>query len=213
MISQGAEARVRSGSYLGRPAIIKERFRKRYRHPELDAKLTRQRVVAEARCLARCRRAGVDSPVVYRVDTVTSKIYMERVEGVALRAYFDDALQRGDAEAARTMAGDLGRLMAQIHDADLVHGDPTTSNFMVRAGSGTLCVIDFGLGAASENMHEEKAVDLYVLERALVSTHAGAEPLVEEVLRVYKKSCRTANKVMDRLSNVRQRGRKRECFG
>jgi hypothetical protein len=34
------------------------RFSKGYRHPELDAKLTKQRLLAEARAIARCKDAG-----------------------------------------------------------------------------------------------------------------------------------------------------------
>lgn len=32
--------RVWEGTFLGRPAIVKQRFSKKYRHPALDAKLT-----------------------------------------------------------------------------------------------------------------------------------------------------------------------------
>ena len=38
-------------------------------------------------------------------------------------------------------------------------------------------LIDFGLSSAS-NLAEDKAVDLYVLERAFVSTHPNSEPHV-----------------------------------
>ena len=32
-------------TFLGRPTVVKERFKKAYRHPVLDAKLTRSRLV------------------------------------------------------------------------------------------------------------------------------------------------------------------------
>ena len=32
LISQGAEAKIHKGSYLGKTVIIKERFEKKYRH-------------------------------------------------------------------------------------------------------------------------------------------------------------------------------------
>ena len=38
-------------------------------------------------------------------------------------------------------------------------------------------VIDFGLGYV-QALPEDKAVDLYVLERAMHSTHPNAQPLV-----------------------------------
>ncbi len=42
-------------------------------------------------------------------------------------------------------------------------------------------VIDFGLGASSGTA-ESKAVDLYVLERALLSTHTDADIIVRYIL-------------------------------
>jgi TP53 regulating kinase and related kinases len=47
LLAQGAEARVYVLSQFvgGRPAIVKERFAKSYRLPELDRKLTGKRVV------------------------------------------------------------------------------------------------------------------------------------------------------------------------
>lgn len=212
LLSQGAEARVRAMVYLGRPAVVKERFRKRYRLPELDEKLTRQRVQQEARCLLRARKAGVDTPCVFFVDLPGAKIYMERVRGRPLRQHFNELLAAGRLDDAKATAYEMGKVMSRIHNANLCHGDATTSNFIVREGSGRLCTIDFGLGQQVK-LHEDKAVDLYVLERALLATHAGAQPLVEEVMRSYKHHSRTANQVMQRLSEVRMRGRKRECFG
>lgn len=36
--------RVWEGTFLSRPAIIKQRFSKKYRHPQLDVKLTAARL-------------------------------------------------------------------------------------------------------------------------------------------------------------------------
>lgn len=58
LLQQGAEARVYRGQFLGRPAVIKHRFPKRYRHPMLEERLSRRRTAQEARSLLRCRRAG-----------------------------------------------------------------------------------------------------------------------------------------------------------
>lgn len=59
---QGAEARVFSASYLGMPAVVKERLSKSYRVKELDTKIIKQRMLQEARCIVKSRRAGVPSP-------------------------------------------------------------------------------------------------------------------------------------------------------
>ena len=108
----------------------------------------------------------------------------------------------------------IGVALAKLHASSLVHGDLTTSNMMLRQGSGTLVFIDFGL-ASSRPEDEDKAVDLYVMERAFLSTHPGAEALVEEVLRAYEaaaseKGWKGVNK---KLQDVRMRGRKRSMFG
>lgn len=44
-------------------------------------------------------------------------------------------------------------------------------------------VIDFGLSSIS-TIAEDKAVDLYVLERAFTSTHASCGPLVSTAFRL-----------------------------
>lgn len=45
-------------SGAGVPILLKHRFKKQYRHPSLDANLTRARVAGEARALLRCLRYG-----------------------------------------------------------------------------------------------------------------------------------------------------------
>jgi TP53 regulating kinase-like protein len=58
LIKQGAEGKLYKGNYLGRPAIVKERFKKRYRHVDLDNHLTKERMKSEARALLKCKLAG-----------------------------------------------------------------------------------------------------------------------------------------------------------
>lgn len=62
LIGQGAEGKVYSTIFLSRPTIIKERIPKKYRVKELDEKLTLQRLRQEARCMIKCRRAGILTP-------------------------------------------------------------------------------------------------------------------------------------------------------
>jgi len=58
LYKQGAEGRLYRGTYLGKPVIVKERFQKKYRHPDLDEHLTRERIKAESRAIIRCKTAG-----------------------------------------------------------------------------------------------------------------------------------------------------------
>ena len=83
---------------------------------------------------------------------------------------------------------------------------------MVDAEVEQLVVIDFGLGGM-KSQPEDKAVDLYVLERALISTHRDSEELLALILAAYRAASPAAAVVLKRLDSVRARGRKRECFG
>jgi TP53 regulating kinase-like protein len=207
LLSQGAEARVYTLTACGVPAVAKHRFRKSYRIEPIDARLRKERTVAEARCLARCAEVGVRAPALLVADTARHVLVMERVDGVTAKRCIDD----GDGDAARAVLGAFGAAIAALHDAGLTHGDLTTSNAM-RARDGGVVLIDFGLGAAKATA-EDKAVDLYVLERALASTHADPDALLAAVLDAYGAASDHAKAVLKRLDAVRARGRKRECFG
>ena len=220
LISQGAEARIwKIPDYLpkGRAAVAKERFAKSYRHPILDERLTKSRCKGEAKALVRARRAGVSCPAIWGVQPPV--LYIEYLEGHTVRQCLEEAAQSSngsDSEEpkASSLATQIGNIIANLHNAGVVHGDLTTSNMMMMSGSGEICLIDFGLARVSQNP-EELAVDLYVLERALVSTHPEVEDngFNDEVLKAYKATCKKGDAVLQRLSSVRARGRKRECFG
>ena len=78
--------------------------------------------------------------------------------------------------------------------------------------NGEVVLIDFGL-TTSSIQDEDKAVDLYVLERAFGSTHPEAEAEFHEVLKAYGESSRGARVVLKRLEGVRMRGRKKTMIG
>jgi Kae1-associated kinase Bud32 len=129
-------------------------------------------------------------------------------------------------------AKNVGQAVGRMHDADVVHGDLTTSNLMVREDTPTsasasaststsstapssgdaVVVIDFGLGMMKPSL-EDKAVDLYVLERAFVSTHPGSEHLVSAALEAYRFCSRKGTPTLQKLEQVRMRGRKRDMTG
>ena len=75
-----------------------------------------------------------------------------------------------------------------------------------------LILIDFGLSFVS-SLAEDKGVDLYVLERALLSTHPDTERLFEILLDSYKNASKTGEAVINKLNEVRARGRKRLMVG
>lgn len=53
--------------------------------------------VQEARCMVKARKAGVETPCLYLIDSSNSKIYMEKVDGVTAKQFFLDCLQRETA--------------------------------------------------------------------------------------------------------------------
>lgn len=207
-ISQGAEARLwLIPNYLnGQSCVAKERFSKKYRHPSLDSRLITQRCKAEAKCLVKCRRAGIATPAIWGMHPPV--LYLEFVGDTTVRQYLQEAANANyDA-----LATQIGTVVAKMHSIGVIHGDLTTSNMMKRDDS--LVIIDFGLARISQNP-EEMAVDLYVLERALLSTHPELEEkkFLPKVLESYKSECKKSDAVLQRLHQVRLRGRKRECFG
>jgi TP53 regulating kinase-like protein len=73
-------------------------------------------------------------------------------------------------------------------------------------------MIDFGLSSVSSKL-EDKAVDLYVLKRAFISTHPGSELLFDKIIESYKAKVQNGLKIVAKFREVELRGRKRECFG
>lgn len=84
-------------SFLNLPngCIAKERFKKTYRHPDLDQQLTHKRVVQEARSLVRCRKANIDTPTLYFVDSAEATIYMENIIGITVKKRLLDNQESG----------------------------------------------------------------------------------------------------------------------
>ncbi|KAK2874617.1 hypothetical protein QQF64_003444 [Cirrhinus molitorella] len=218
MIKQGAEARVYRGTFLGRSVIIKERFPKLYRHPEVDEKLTRRRTTQEVRSILRCRRAGINAPVVYFVDYTTHCIFMEDIiNSVSVRDHIESAqASERNPQHLQTLVDKIGQILAQMHDEDVIHGDLTTSNMLLVSGTDDqnikLVLIDFGLSYISA-LPEDKGVDLYVLEKAFLSTHPKTETLFERLLKSYTASSKKSSAVIKKLDEVRLRGRKRSMVG
>ncbi|KAM6979960.1 EKC/KEOPS complex subunit TP53RK [Aplochiton taeniatus] len=219
LLKQGAEARVYRAMFLGKPTIVKERFPKLYRHPILDEKLTHRRTVQEVRAILRCRKAGISAPVVYFVDYNSHAIFLEDIVGsITVRDHIASTQlsQTKPGEQLDLLAKKIGQILARMHDEDVVHGDLTTSNMLLRTsadnGEMDLVLIDFGLSYISA-LPEDKGVDMYVLEKAFLSTHPNTEALFEKLLKSYTASSKKSTAVIKKLNEVRLRGRKRSMVG
>jgi TP53 regulating kinase-like protein len=140
---------------------------------------------------------------------------MENVENaVLIKDVINSKLEQNADEDLDLLAQKLGALLGKMHSIDVIHGDLTTSNMLLRAEED-IVVIDFGLSYIS-SLVEDKGVDLYVLERALLSSHPNTEQFFETVLQSYvmaTESSEKAKEVLTKLDEVRLRGRKRLMVG
>ncbi|KAK4985529.1 serine/threonine-protein kinase bud32 [Elasticomyces elasticus] len=232
LIRQGAEALLYYTHFLSPslPCALKYRPPKSYRHPILDKRLTRARILAEARVLVRCKREGVNVPAVLGAGWEEGWIAIEWIQGSTVRdAIFGRKTWRQESQASHE--GGEKDLVDWLCGREIAPSRLTTSNLMLRpTGSGaeggeepsaksaatpfdgTITLIDFGL-AAQSSQEEDRAVDLYVLERAFGSTHPEVEHLFPEVLKAYGESYKGAKVVLRRLEDVRMRGRKKSMIG
>ncbi|KAG8711788.1 serine/threonine-protein kinase bud32, partial [Ceratobasidium sp. 423] len=212
LIAQGAEARVYKATLGSSPVLLKHRFPKQYRNSALDTSLTKQRVSGEARALL---RFGVSVPGIRFVHADSGMLGIEWIDGTSVRkvlgggAEGEEEVEVAEGEGTEVDEQDeinelkeiyaltgermmtlIGEEIAKMHKSDVVHGDLTTSNMMLRQGvqgkETQLVLIDFGLSYNSA-LVEDKAVDLYVLERAFASTHPQSEGMFNQVLQAYER--------------------------
>lgn len=218
---QGAESLLYHTTFLTptTECALKVRPSKPWRHEILDKRLTKQRILAESRVLVKCSQSTASPavPAVLGMDWEKGWLALEWIEGRTVKAAIRERdISLGD-EGLKEMMMRVGEAVAKLHSIGVVHGDLTTSNLMLRGNSegmeGEIVVIDFGLAGQSVQ-EEERAVDLYVLERAFGSTHPREEGFFEVVLEGYVKgSGKWGKGVMRRLEDVRMRGRKKSMLG
>lgn len=192
-IAQGAEARIFSDDVH----ILKERFQKKYRHPDLDSSLRKQRTRREAKLLEKLQMQGIPAPKLVKMDETDMTITMEKIDGTLLKDVFDRRYME--------LSPMLGVLLGQLHALDIIHGDFTTSNLILK--KEVVHVIDFGLSFFSKK-DEDRAVDLHVLKQALESKHYKVfEKALPLIIAAYKKQYTGAESVLARLEQVELRGR------
>lgn len=179
--------------------LTKKRIEKKYRYKELDEKLRKTRTRKEAKLLEKASKL-IDVPRVIKVDDKTKKIIMEFIEGKKL----SDCLDLLESKKAIEICKTVGSSIAKLHDANIIHGDLTTSNMILHKGK--IFFIDFGLGFESSRT-EDKAVDLHLLRQAFESKHFSRwQGYFDAALEGYKES-RNAASVLKQFEKVEARGR------
>lgn len=194
IIAQGAEAKI----ILKNQTITKDRISKSYRIPELDKQIRKRRTKAETKLLRKASEI-INSPIPETSKEI-HKIKMPFIDGEKLSDYLD----KFSLTKQKQICKQIGKDVAKLHDADIIHGDLTTSNMILE--NDKIFFIDFGLGFISRKF-EDKAVDIHLFKQALEAKHfRNWEVLFSEFEKGYNKS-KDSKTVFERLKAVEKRGR------
>jgi TP53 regulating kinase-like protein len=184
MIYLGGEAEVVIGE-----VVVKKRRPKRYRIREIDEILRLRRTRTEAKLISFARRIGVPTPIVLDVEGDT--IVMERIYGTPVKDCMSEEISR-----------EIGRLVAKLHNANIVHGDITPMNMIL--SEGKIYFVDFGL-AFVDNRVEAKGVDVHVYFESLKAGFENWESLKKAFVEGYLELGK--EEVIKRAEEIEERGR------
>jgi TP53 regulating kinase-like protein len=204
LIKKGAEASLFLEDWKGRRVIMKKRLPKNYRLPKLDEQIRTYRTIHEPQLIHRAKQAGVPTPTIFMIDTKTSTIIMEYVEGKQVK----QVLNHYKEDERLSLCRDIGKLIGQLHQHGIIHGDLTTSN-MILTSNGKVVFVDFGLGEYSAET-EIQGVDLHLMKRAFQSTHFRyAEECFDAVMEGYANVVgrENAENVLEKIKEIERRGR------
>ena len=173
----GAEAEVISGAWYGRPAILKKRRQRGWRHPDLDKSLNSKRMTNEIKLTIWLAEKGAPVPAIWDVDLDEASIIMERIDGSPLI----EVLRSGSYD--NNLLNKVGRAIRFFHRNAVNHGDLSTNNILI-TDEGEAVLIDLGL-ATREYELEGLGIDLHVLHEILRASHPDIENAMDEVLEGY----------------------------
>jgi len=199
LLKKGAEADIYLTSWNGKKTILKIREKKDYRNPILDRRIREQRTVRESGIISNVKSFGVCTPLVYFVDVKKCVMCMQYIEGNLVRDLVNSRVIKTCEE--------VGRIVGTLHKNGVMHGDLTTSNFIVIKGK--VFVIDFGLAQKTSRV-EDHAIDLRLFKEILNSAHANImKKSWNKFLQGYKKVVGLSrhNQVLRQVTVIESRGR------
>ena len=199
LIKKGAEADIYTGTWKNSKALFKTRKIKTYRNSSLDSKIRKQRTIKESQMLSQVKSFGIPTPLVYFVNLEKSMIVMQEIPGKPVH----DLPESKIIEISKQ----IGKLVGLLHKNGVMHGDLTTSNFILF--KNTIYIIDFGLSQNSIKP-EDHAVDLRLIKEILNSAHAKImEPSWKNFLNGYKSvvGITYQTKIVKLVSEIESRGR------
>ena len=199
LIKKGAEADIYQIFWQDSKAILKIRKIKKYRNDSLDSKIRKQRTIKESQMLSHVKSFGIPSPMVYFVNMNDTSIIMQEIPGKPVHDLSESKIIE--------LSKQIGKLVGLLHKNGIMHGDLTTSNFILF--QNIVYVIDFGL---SQNTikPEDHAVDLRLIKEILNSAHAKIMiPAWKNFLTGYKSIMGNEYyvKIINLVSDIESRGR------
>lgn len=203
LLYKGAEADLIKADWCGLDAVYKVRKTLPYRLPILDNEIRRQRTIREAEMIDSAKRAGVQTPYLFFVDTLGATLVMEYIVGARMK----DLVSSVSAKDAADLFEQLGADAARLHSAGIMHGDLTTANVVKRGGN--LVFLDFGLSVHTSRV-EDHAVDLRLIKETIVGAHSDvAELALNSLFKGYTHVAGEgrASAVIRQLRTIERRGR------
>jgi len=161
LLKKGAEGDIFLTSWNKKKAILKARKKKDYRNSLLDQRIRKKRTIRECEIISEVKSFGISTPLIYNMDIKNCTIIMQYIVGTLVNDLSESKLIKS--------CNEIGKIVGLMHKNGIMHGDLTTSNFIV--SEGKMFVLDFGL-ASKTNKPEDHAVDLRLLKEILNSAHA-----------------------------------------
>ncbi len=199
LLKKGAEADIYLTKWDEKESILKIRKKKDYRNELLDTRIRTLRTMREARMISEVKSLGISTPLVYFVDQKKCKIYLQFVHGKLVRDLPDKIIIKTCKK--------IGEIVGILHKNGIMHGDLTTSNFILT--NKNLVILDFGLSQWADKV-EDHAIDLRLFKEVLNSAHVEiVNDAWKSFLQGYEKIVDKTRKekVISQVSVIEKRGR------
>jgi TP53 regulating kinase-like protein len=199
LVKKGAEADIYVTSWNGQKSILKIRNKKDYRIASLDSRIRLLRTIREAKMISEVKSFGITTPLVYFVNEKNCEIYLQLIKGELVRDLPKKQIIK--------MCQKIGEIVGTLHKNGVMHGDLTTSNFIL--SNRKLVILDFGLSQKTESI-DDFAIDLRLFKEVLNSAHAdivntGWNRFILGYQKIMGKNM--AQKVINQVSVIEKRGR------
>jgi len=193
-IYEGAEAEVWLINIDNKELVLKKRKPKRYREKILDDKIISQRLRKEIKMYEKLKAANILGPMAEYFNFDEKEIIMPYFKYPS----FKKTIQK---DAKKILL--LGKEVAKLHNAGIVHGDITLENVLFDEKQNKPVFIDFGLSFVSTRP-DDFATDIFVFKETLCAEFP--EILWKDFLKSYEKNI-SKKEIVKQLDKIEKRRR------